>query len=175
MEPDPEKAERAILQAQELRGDAGSNPSGNPTSQPASSSASQRSGSSSGSGSTQTGNLDSRQNSDIHRLNPENPGPWVLHRHKRGLLVEIKKPESNFVFKLFGKYLKNRTKSPNAEGNDRRFRVNFAELQRMQLRKLQCALVRDVIKMHHSNEEKGEWEKTLHEYGKFCLLVTWPV
>ena len=148
MEPDVEKGDLAISHIREARED--------------------------GSGGSSNRHLDP----DIERLNPENPGPWVLRLHKPNLLMEIKKPESNFVSKMCSKYLKHWTKSPcgtapeepHDEGN-RRFRVSFAELQRMQLRKLQCILVRDVMKMYDSDKESGEWEKTLRQYGKYCPLV----
>jgi hypothetical protein len=116
-----------------------------------------------------------RSGRSSNRLNPENPGLWALHLHKPNLLMEIKKPKSNFVSKMCSKYLKSPCGTVSEECHDdptdRRFRVSFAELQRMQLRKLQCILVRDVIKMYDSGKESGEWEKTLHQYGKYCPLV----
>jgi hypothetical protein len=195
MEPDVEKGDLASFQIREAREDR-SDGSSNRKSQATSSLSRRRRRSSSGSGSIRPGTLDNRhpdpenldivrlnpENLDRIRLNPENPGPWVLHRHKRGLLVEIEKPKSNIVSKMC-KYLKHWTESPcgttpeerhddlTAEGDERRFRVSFAELQRMQLRKLQCTLVRDAVKMHYSDEESGEWEKTLRQYGKYCPRV----
>ena len=52
----------------------------------------------------------------------------------------------------------------------RRFRVSFAELQRMKMRKLQIKLVKDVVDMcENPAAESNTWEEDLQKYGK-CLL-----
>ena len=53
------------------------------------------------------------------------------------------------------------------EWEERRFRVSFAELQRMQLRKLQITLVENMLNMRYSNRQSEGWEKTLREYGGY--------
>ncbi|KAK3291386.1 uncharacterized protein B0H64DRAFT_331010 [Chaetomium fimeti] len=47
-----------------------------------------------------------------------------------------------------------------------RFRVNFAEVQRMKLRKLQCQVVRDVAEMRSHGREAEGWEENLEKYVK---------
>lgn len=53
-----------------------------------------------------------------------------------------------------------------ADANERRFRVSFAELQRMRLRKLQVLLVKDAVDMRYGLAEASEWEEHLRDYSK---------
>jgi hypothetical protein len=46
------------------------------------------------------------------------------------------------------------------------FRVSFAELQRMKLRKLQVKLVNHAVDMFATNEESQGWEEDLAQYSK---------
>jgi hypothetical protein len=123
------------------------------------------------------------------------PGPWVLHHHKQNLITEIRRPvEFNSAFDKVGFYLRKRfgdslrwagrklanrgDKNQNEEKGkesdraweERRFRMSFAELQRMKLRKLQIKLVGNIVDMHYSNCEDEEWEVTLRKYGMHYVL-----
>jgi hypothetical protein len=60
-----------------------------------------------------------------------------------------------------------REKATSWEDDVPRYRISFAELQRMRLRKLQCQLVKDVMEMYSSNEEVKGWEERLQEYGRW--------
>ncbi|KAN0098216.1 hypothetical protein V8E51_013879 [Hyaloscypha variabilis] len=123
-------------------------------------------------------------------LDPENPGPWLIYHHKKNLIRKLKKPRINVLTymyekirnigfqaysELFGDGTKNAGATanqvdddPDAENNweKRRFRVSFAELQRMYLRKLQCKLVKDVVEMYDTDDEVAGWESNLKEYIK---------
>ncbi|KAH6856257.1 hypothetical protein B0I37DRAFT_389588 [Chaetomium sp. MPI-CAGE-AT-0009] len=55
--------------------------------------------------------------------------------------------------------------SPNSEPH-KSYRISFAELQRMHLRKLQCKLVKHVVDMRFRNKEPGDWEADLQAYTK---------
>ena len=46
-----------------------------------------------------------------------------------------------------------------------RFRVSFAEVQRMRIRKLQCQMVRHVVEMRVKGQESDGWEDTLEKYS----------
>ncbi|KAM7203810.1 hypothetical protein V8F20_003816 [Naviculisporaceae sp. PSN 640] len=50
--------------------------------------------------------------------------------------------------------------------DNKRFRINFAEVQRMKIRKLQCQLVRHVVNMRYDGHESPGWEDTLEQYIK---------
>lgn len=115
--------------------------------------------------------MSSRQSSSLSRihsprrqtpvpLDPENPGQWVIDHHKHGLIEELKPPTSNFLWRIFNTRNKVRRL-------DRRFRISFAELQRMRIRKLQCQLVEDVIQMRKNGSEPDDWETTLDHYSEF--------
>jgi hypothetical protein len=48
-----------------------------------------------------------------------------------------------------------------ANWSSRRFRVNFAQLNHMRMRKLQSRLVNDVVNMCFTSTEPAQWEETL--------------
>jgi hypothetical protein len=125
----------------------------------------------------------------------KNPGPWVLHHHKQAFIAEIRKPiEFQSIYEKVGYYFgewnrgfvswaesrlgkgakqnkkRKMEKASDRDWEDRRFRMSFAELQRMKLRKLQIQLVGNVVDMHKTNRESEEWESTLKEYGIICVL-----
>lgn len=54
---------------------------------------------------------------------------------------------------------------PAKSDDGKRFLVSFAEVQRMRIRKLQCQLVRHVVKMRLDGKESGGWEETLELYS----------
>ncbi len=51
-----------------------------------------------------------------------------------------------------------------------RFRVSFAELQRMKMRKLQVKLVKNAVDMCETGSEPKDWEDNLSKYGKINTL-----
>jgi hypothetical protein len=53
-----------------------------------------------------------------------------------------------------------------SDGPHQSYRVSFAELQRMHLRKLQCKLVKHVADMRFRNQEPDGWEADLQAYSK---------
>jgi hypothetical protein len=144
---------------------------------------SSRSGS--GRGSRGVSSVRSRDPPPRH-IDPENPGSWVLRHHKDNLISELREPESSFISKIYDQYFKHMTKTSSGttskEPHDdhktvkstkweaRRFRVSFAELQRMHLRKLQIKLAKHVVDMHYSNRESEGWEETLRQYSKYYPL-----
>lgn len=123
-------------------------------------------------------------------LDPKRPGPWLLHHHKENIICKLKRPKVNLATKIYDQISKvvckahsklfeegnNKTSGatndppddPEAENNweKRRFRVSFAELQRMYLRKLQCKLVKDAVDMYDNDDEVPGWESNLREYSR---------
>lgn len=55
-----------------------------------------------------------------------------------------------------------------------RFRISFAEVQRMKIRKLQCQLVRHVVKMRYDGHESPGWEDTLEQYSMLSNFRVHP-
>ncbi|EAQ87730.1 hypothetical protein CHGG_04349 [Chaetomium globosum CBS 148.51] len=53
-----------------------------------------------------------------------------------------------------------------SDGPHQSYRISFAELQRMHLRKLQCKLVKHVADMRFRNKEPDDWEADLQAYTK---------
>lgn len=106
------------------------------------------------------------------QLDARKPGPWVVDHHLRGLVVEIvPSPVEGFqqqlisrVRAMFGKSRQgqrlNDQKKP-----ERTFRVSFAEMQRMHLRKLQAGLANHAVTMYTTKEETQEWEEDLAAYS----------
>jgi hypothetical protein len=117
-------------------------------------------------------------------IDVENPGPWVLHHHKPNLITEVQEPIKfrstcdevqhyiangirGLIFWIESRLGKQgeqnhpgtpEGKDSDKDWEDRRFRMSFAELQRMKLRKLQIKLVGQVVDMHRHNRENQEWE-----------------
>lgn len=192
MEPDPERLEQGDVgtaqtqhkvqfgghSVENIRDD-GSSRSGRPQSS---------------SSSSQASSLASAIHVDIGK-----PGPWVLHHHKPNLITEIQEPlEFESIYEKLDHHLriwiqttvhwiqwiesrlrnqgeqkkhgKEQRPEPEKDWEERRFRMSFAELQRMKLRKLQIKLVGLVVEMHRYNHENQEWEATLADYGKSCAF-----
>ncbi|KLU92820.1 hypothetical protein MAPG_11742 [Magnaporthiopsis poae ATCC 64411] len=101
------------------------------------------------SGSFESGRSDARRTEKD--IDPNNPGPWAVNYHLNNLLVEVKRP---------------RRPSSEGDGGERRFKISFAEVQRMRIRKLQCKLVRDVVRMRNLRHEVDGWDVTLEQYIK---------
>jgi hypothetical protein len=118
-------------------------------------------------------------------LDRDDPGKWVIRRHRDNLVVRLIEPKEGLV-KSGLTTLKTKiqeirdgkihsTSPPLGDGesqvtsphaDNRRFRINFAEVQRMYVRKLQCQLVRHVAKMRATDQESSGWEETLAKYIK---------
>ncbi len=84
----------------------------------------------------------------------------MIEEHFPNLILAIPKPKGNSLCGIFG--------------DDRHFRISFAELQRMHLRKLQCKLVKHVVDMRFNRVEPQNWEADLRQYGEFyppCCLT----
>lgn len=120
------------------------------------------------------------QASSAESIDPKEPGPWVLHHHKGNFITEIRKPEHKTAFKRLddwtmsmkaGELKDDKEKRKSIKWEDRRFRVNFAELLRMQLRKLQITLVENVVEMRYSNRESDKWEEHMRKYGENSFLA----
>ncbi|RYP51521.1 hypothetical protein DL768_003163 [Monosporascus sp. mg162] len=106
------------------------------------------------------------------------PGPWVISHHALGLITSIEKrrsPYSDFLDwwnrgrRVEGSEIEDSEKREKQwerpdENND--FRISFAELQRMRLRKLQCKLVKHVAHMKKTGRESESWEEDLETYIK---------
>lgn len=113
---------------------------------------------------------------NVH-LNPNNPGDWVIRHHRSSLVVQLDDHEVGKIrstlggmreklqgFRLGDEEAHKETK-PAVSGDGKRFRVSFAEVQRMRIRKLQCQLVRHVVKMRLDGHESPGWEETLEQYS----------
>lgn len=137
--------------------------------------------------------------SSVYIIGINDPGPWVLQHHRDNFITEIQKPlEFQSVFGRFGHQSQEwigqgwkwgermtgrktrrtqneearqaRQESNRGSWEDRRFRMSFAELQRMKLRKLQIKLVGKMVEMRYSNRESQDWDTILREYGKSVIL-----
>ncbi|KAK7423834.1 hypothetical protein QQZ08_008878 [Neonectria magnoliae] len=101
-------------------------------------------------------------------LDRSRPGEWVIYHHRSSLITEIQNPEDGYLqaaLKALG-INGERPVSTSSNGDGRRFRISFAEVQRMRIRKLQCQLVRHVAKMRLDGHESPGWERTLEQYIK---------
>ena len=101
---------------------------------------------------------------DTHDFNPTG---WVLNHHKDNFILELKDPETK---KSEGDVENPSTRA--ASWSSRRFRVNFAQLQNMRMRKLQSRLVKDAVNMYFTSKEPEQWEETLQQYSKHFPRVS---
>lgn len=116
-------------------------------------------------------------------LDAENPGPWVVDHHLRGLILKIVSPPAEGFQQWINSQLKAVSgKSHQAERLDKEqkpeqtFRISFAEMQRMHLRKLQVSLVTHAVTMYGTREESENWEKDLAAYSELQYSpITQPV
>lgn len=123
------------------------------------------------------------RHSSMH-LNREDPGDWAIRHHLPNLITRLNKHDENPIgLKLDGLGAKVRdiqhgwkadsnalplsapASIPPPPGDRMRFRISFAEVQRMRIRKLQCQLVRHVVKMRLDGHEPPGWEHTLEQYS----------
>lgn len=122
-------------------------------------------------------------NGDI-MLDANNPGPWLVDHHLHSLVQEVMAPPptDGFPRRVFGRLRGTKDKArqkrrlekqPGGRG-ERTFRVSFAEMQRMHLRKLQVMLVKHAVTMYSTKEETRKWEKDLAAYGKSSTSTPAP-
>lgn len=100
------------------------------------------------------------------------PGPWVVDHHLRGLVLEIM-PSSAEGFRqqlisrvrdMVGKSRQDQRLNDEKKP-ERTFRVSFAEMQRMHLRKLQVSLAKHAVTMYTTRDETQKWEEDLAAYS----------
>lgn len=100
----------------------------------------------------------------------------MFYHHKDGLICRIEREDrltlSDWLRRLWGKQTaKTSTLEKGAEercgppDQYHSWRISLTELQRMQLRKLQCRLVRAVVDMRLHNHELCTWAQYLKSFG----------
>lgn len=98
----------------------------------------------------------------LHPHDAENQGRWAVEHHHDGLIYEVvgaRKQSKEALKRLLG------ITEP-APPEPRIFRVSFAEMQRLKLRKLQVKLVGHAVDMFTSKEEPDGWEGDLAQYSE---------
>ncbi|KAF4818307.1 hypothetical protein CGCSCA5_v005392 [Colletotrichum siamense] len=107
-------------------------------------------------------------------LDRDDPGDWAVNHHLPNLIARLDEPELSSVGSKLNdlstklreiQYGRKSDPTPSSE-DGMRFRISFAEVQRMRIRKLQCQLVRHVVKMRLNGSESPGWEQTLEQYIK---------
>ncbi|KAK1756973.1 hypothetical protein QBC47DRAFT_400600 [Echria macrotheca] len=96
----------------------------------------------------------------VYQAHPEPGYEWLVNHHRANLVQAVSCQRSSGHERL-----------PIRDLHDglRGFRVEFAELQRMKMRKLQIKLIQHAVYMAKNGEEPAEpkdWEKDLEEYIK---------
>ncbi|KAI0383177.1 hypothetical protein F5Y04DRAFT_250798 [Hypomontagnella monticulosa] len=99
--------------------------------------------------------------------------PWVVSHHKDGLIDCIERKTSAYS-RLFHRRKRGQRiddverpkKGWKRPDENRDFRISFAELQRMKLRKMQCRLVKHVADIRRTGRETRGWEEDLAAYVK---------
>ena len=98
-----------------------------------------------------------------------NHGRWVVYHHRDELIREVvgaERKSTRWFKRLLG------ITEP-ADDAARIFRVSFAEMQRMKLRRLQIRLVNHAVSMSTSDQEPKGWEEDLAQYSEFMLLISY--
>lgn len=112
-------------------------------------------------------------------LDRDEPGEFAVRHHFRGLVVQLDKYKAGPVQSVADAWMKKLLGKKNdrgssvegsPEGDGKRFRISFAEVQRMRIRKLQCQLVRHVVKMRLKGQESAGCEETLDNYSTVSLF-----
>lgn len=112
------------------------------------------------------------------------PDRWFIEHHAVNLIKKIERKRTPYS-RLLGQCKRglSRAKGMRAEDpmdNNRRwtrpdanndFRINFAELQRMRLRKLQCKLVKHVSDIRETRSETEGWEDDLETYSEHHPMI----
>ncbi|KAF3927638.1 hypothetical protein ABW21_db0200426 [Orbilia brochopaga] len=92
---------------------------------------------------------------------------YTLEHHKYNLVCEIEPPHDTVVDRIWKKF----SNDPPSRPRGSRFRVSFAEMQRMYIRELQSLLVRDAVHMYtygktDDNLKNTRWQTNLAAYVK---------
>lgn len=92
---------------------------------------------------------------------PRNLENWALRLHSTNLVETVTntRPIVSLIYRIFGI-------DPNASirAEDRSFQINFAELQRMYHRQLQCKLIASAVNLRFGDGLAKGWEDDLHKY-----------
>ena len=109
-------------------------------------------------------------------LDFDKPGLWVINHHQKGLITKIYEPKPGLFSGLLENFSHGGTKKPASrdEGSELwrgpteklSYRISFAELQRVKLRKLQCKLVKHVVDMRYCAIDPPGWEDDLRQFGQ---------
>ncbi|CAM1505788.1 Fc.00g114250.m01.CDS01 [Cosmosporella sp. VM-42] len=105
---------------------------------------------------------------------------WAIDHHRgRGILRSIKQKQPNALIQYLSPHNKRRKNSVSRADSEsqvrgewkrphegKSFRVSFAEMQRMRLRKLQCKLVEHAVQIDQHGKEPDHWESDLQDYVK---------
>ncbi|KAH6668247.1 hypothetical protein B0J14DRAFT_658165 [Halenospora varia] len=86
---------------------------------------------------------------------------WALELHRNNLVETI--TNTRPVVSLMQRIFKGNPNS-SVQAEDRGFRINFAELQRMYHRQLQCKLIASTVKLRFGDDPAQGWEDDLHKY-----------
>lgn len=78
-------------------------------------------------------------------LNPSAPGDWVVDNHRDNVVTALQSIKSG----------------------EQSFRVHFAEMQRMHMRKVQVKLIKHGVEMRATNRESPGWEEDLKQYSEY--------
>ncbi|EFY91180.1 hypothetical protein MAC_02851 [Metarhizium acridum CQMa 102] len=97
-----------------------------------------------------------------HIYEPSDSFDWLINHHRANLVWPISNRDSlNFWIR----YVLHRDQDKNLRGR-KGFRVDFTELQRMHMRKLQIKLIRHVAFMVDKGQEpESSWEQDLQAYS----------
>ncbi len=114
------------------------------------------------------------KDANLVRLDSSNSATWAINHHLPNLVKELHLPKRrllqrglDWIRATFGFGDDPRKMVDTSALRDGKcFRVSFAELQRMKMRKLQCVLVGDVVYMRNHGSEPPNWERSLDDYGK---------
>lgn len=100
---------------------------------------------------------------------------WIIDHHRRNIILKIFKPEGASSSRSrniqSSSNAKARIESKNERSYDQRereysYRIDFSELQRLNLRKLQHKLIQHAVDLRSNASEPTRWAEDLRQYGK---------
>lgn len=100
---------------------------------------------------------------------------WIIDHHRRNIVLKIFKLEGTSSSRPrnieSSRNAKVHVESKNDRGHDQRerehsYRINFSELQRLNLRKLQHKLIQHAVDLRYNADEPASWAEDLRQYGK---------
>ncbi|ROW13910.1 hypothetical protein VPNG_03591 [Cytospora leucostoma] len=95
-------------------------------------------------------------------LDPLAPGVWTVDHHYENLIQEI--ATGHLSLPAGVQDPADVEKGDGLQKYQRVFRISFAEMQRMHLRKLQIKLIKHAVDMRVSKQESDRWEDELAQY-----------